>query len=297
MTSRALLAVVVVVVSFHCLPNYSSAQTPTRPPGRSTTPPQASTAAGMTNQDVTKMVAAGLSESLVITAIRQAKTRSFDTSADGLVALKKAGVPDAIIAVMLNPDAVPVPAPAALPAPPSPSPSLGLSLPPLTAAKDNVMQPHESGIYAMLRGKLVQLEPTVATSGGVGGKSMMLTGLTMGFKKAKAKASIRGGQASTRVDEQTEFYFYGSSQFNPNEFVLARLERGDDKREIVVGEGGMLGVKNGIRDEDQVTLQISKLESGIYKVVPARDLKAGEYGFINISQSNTPRLWDFGVDR
>ena len=62
----------------------------------------------MTNQDVVKLVKAKVSEDLIIAKIRQSKTK-FDTSVDGLVALKEAGVSDNLIAVMMNPAAPPPP--------------------------------------------------------------------------------------------------------------------------------------------------------------------------------------------
>jgi hypothetical protein len=58
--------------------------------------------AAMTNQDVIRLVKAGLSEELIIAKISKSKTK-FDTSVDGLVALKQAGVSDRLIAVMVNP--------------------------------------------------------------------------------------------------------------------------------------------------------------------------------------------------
>jgi hypothetical protein len=54
-------------------------------------------AAGLTNADVVKMLAAGLPESVVIQTIDAADPPTFDTTADGLIALKKAGVSDAVI--------------------------------------------------------------------------------------------------------------------------------------------------------------------------------------------------------
>lgn len=62
-----------------------------------------SSSTGMTNNDVVKLVAAGLSDQVIETSIRQAATKSFDVTPAGLVALKKAGVSDAVIVVMLAP--------------------------------------------------------------------------------------------------------------------------------------------------------------------------------------------------
>lgn len=70
--------------------------------GRTTPNPQTASASAskMTNADVVKLIAAGLSEQVVITAVRQAPNREFDLSPSGLLALKAANVPDAVIVAM-----------------------------------------------------------------------------------------------------------------------------------------------------------------------------------------------------
>jgi hypothetical protein len=54
----------------------------------------------MTNADVIQMVTAKLSEQVIVTSIRQAPAKDFDLTPTGLIALKKAGVSDAVILVM-----------------------------------------------------------------------------------------------------------------------------------------------------------------------------------------------------
>lgn len=54
----------------------------------------------MTNADVIQMVGAALSDQVIITSIRQAPAKDFNLTPTGLIALKKAGVSDAIIIVM-----------------------------------------------------------------------------------------------------------------------------------------------------------------------------------------------------
>ncbi len=56
----------------------------------------------MTNTDVIQMFTAGLSEQVVTLSIRQAREKEFDLSPTGLIALKKAGLPDTVILVMQN---------------------------------------------------------------------------------------------------------------------------------------------------------------------------------------------------
>ena len=61
----------------------------------------------MTNADVIQMVSAALSEQVIITSIRQAPAKDFDLTPNGLIALKKAGVSDAVISVMQEVSASP----------------------------------------------------------------------------------------------------------------------------------------------------------------------------------------------
>ena len=94
---------------------------------------QSGSSASMTNQDVIKMSAAGLAEDVIITAMRQASRRDFDLSANGLIQLKQAKVPDPIVRAMQSmedtaprtPEPRPVPAlaPPAAPSMPLPPPA------------------------------------------------------------------------------------------------------------------------------------------------------------------------------
>ena len=58
----------------------------------------------LTNDDVIKLKNAGLPEDTIIAAIRK-EAREYDTSVDGLIALKKAGVSDPVIQEILKPAA------------------------------------------------------------------------------------------------------------------------------------------------------------------------------------------------
>src|ERR1035437_8662449 len=53
-----------------------------------------------TNADIIQMIAAGLSEQVIVGSIRQAGGTDFNLTPAGLIALKKAGVSDALILVM-----------------------------------------------------------------------------------------------------------------------------------------------------------------------------------------------------
>lgn len=58
-------------------------------------------AGAMTNEDIVNMMKAGLDESTISAAVRGSESAEFDTSADGLIALKQAGVPEGVIKEIL----------------------------------------------------------------------------------------------------------------------------------------------------------------------------------------------------
>jgi hypothetical protein len=59
----------------------------------------------ITNADVIAMVKLGLADDIIVSKIRNEKNRNFDTSVGGLKALKASYVSDAVIRVMVSPDA------------------------------------------------------------------------------------------------------------------------------------------------------------------------------------------------
>jgi hypothetical protein len=256
----------------------------------------------ITNADVVKMVKGGLGEAVVIAALRGPKKTRFDLSPDGLVALKAAGVSDAIIAVMLDPSA---------------APSAGTSLATATSTypspdPNDPMAPHDAGIYIDLgtgRPRLVALEPTTFKQGKSGG--WLGSALTMGIKKMKWKAVVRSPRAAQRTrNTSPPFYFYfdkkssiDAATTNPSEFVLARMKAMSDSRELIVGEAGAFGASSGTRNKDTVEFSAERLAPGIFRVTPAEVLDPGEYCFFMASGSSNPsqaggsgHLFDFGVD-
>src|ERR1700687_3212035 len=89
----------------------------------------------MTNEDITAMVALGLTDDVIIDKVHAAGATDFDTSVAGLTALKQAKVSDAVIRAMINPS----PAPA----------SVATATKEAAAAPDpnDPRSPHESGLY------------------------------------------------------------------------------------------------------------------------------------------------------
>jgi hypothetical protein len=263
----------------------------------------------MNNDAIVKMVKAGLSDSVVVATI-QASPGQYDTSTSALVALKSAGVDDTVVAAMIAKVAAPATTVA------------GTAAAATSADPNNPDSPHEAGIWVYTQArsgpKMVELEPSVYSSGKTGG--MFATAMTYGIAKTKTKAVIRDAHSNTRVSHpDAVFYFYfekqeaglsnASSPFGgtstPNEYVLLKFDVKGDTRETVVGKFNAYGASGGVDDKALVAFGFEKLRPGVYKVTPKAPLVPGEYGFMSpggavvagpyASTATSNRVFDFGV--
>jgi hypothetical protein len=283
---------------------------------------------GLKVSDVQEMVQGGLSEDLVITALRK-ENHPFELSGLQMVQLKKAGLSDNIIKVMLDPRAF-ISASAA-PAitsgavlgalsgakPSGATPATGVSEQALAASANNPEAPHDSGIYLFTRDKngqnvMVPLEraSTEGTKTGVLGMA-----LTYGIMKGKTKAIIPGPRASVRANESNPvFYFYFEDKSaalgkahgfgtqtvsNPNQFSMLRFDQKKESREVVIGTVGFASASTGSESKERVAFKSERVSPGVYKVVPNLDMKVGEYAFVSASASGAAGaadIFDFAIN-
>ena len=242
----------------------------------------------MTNSDVVKLVSAGLSEQVVLAAIAQAPSRKFDLAPAALVELKNKGVPDLVIAAMLN-----APAPAvrhaSMTVSAAPEPAAAPPAPP----RDPIQPPtpRKTGIYLDPGGapRLARLQSVdfegFRTDGTMGN---MLTG---GVVKGTNNAVFRGGKAPVRTGPNPVFYFYGSAP--DRSMRLFKLKGKKNERLLVIFESGWVENRVGTREKDEMPFAVEQVGEGIWRVSVTNALQPGEYGWTN----NAYTIFDFGVDR
>ena len=239
----------------------------------------------LNNDSIIKLVKAGLSDDLIVSTIN-ASPGSYDTSADGLIALKKARVSDKVVSAIIVKSASGGPPAAAQPSPPtipprSPMPETAEQTP---VNPDDPATFHEAGIYvfsdsAPAESKMTMLEPSIYTQGKTGG--LFTSAMTYGLAKIKTNAVLRGAHANFRVsDPQPVFYFYfeersaglsnASSPFGgtstPNEYTLLKFNIKGDTRETVIGKENVFGASGGTDDKAVTAFAYTKLRPGVYKV-------------------------------
>ena len=234
----------------------------------------------LTNQDVIEMTKLGLSDDVIIAKIRQAYEAgtdavSFDTSVDGLKALKAANVSESIIKVMINP----TPPPAAVVAGANPI-TIDPSLP-----------PPEVGVYWRDVGKFLLLQGQMVTNTKAGGKAGSL--FTYGLRNQHWDATIEGPTSKNVVrDPKPVFYLYVPEGTDSSDYVLLKLNKKDNRREFQVGSfGGVSGGKSGVQKDKEIPFHAEHLGIRVYKLTLDNALKPGEYGFFmgtGISQTMTP---------
>ena len=231
----------------------------------------------LTNQDVIEMAKLGLSDDVIITKIRKAYEAgtddvSFDTSVEGLKALKAANVSETVIKVMINP------------APPQPA--VVAAAVPMTL--DPNLPPPEVGVYWRDQGKFVLVQGQAVANAKAGGRAGSM--FTNGLRNQHWDATIEGTTSRNVVrDRMPIFYLYVPDGTDSSDYVLIRLNKKGNRREFQIGSfGGISGGKSGVQREKEVPFHAEHVGIRVYKLTLENALKPGEYGFFmgtGISQS------------
>jgi hypothetical protein len=223
----------------------------------------------LTNQDIISMTQLGLSEDVIIAKIRAASAVgadaiSFDTSVDGLKALKAANVTDGVIKVMINP------------APP-PATIVTATSTPMTI--DPNLPPPEVGVYWKDGANFVLIPGQAVTNAKVGGRAGSF--FTDGMRNQHWDATLDRPTSNNRVkDRHAVFYLYVPDGASSSDYQLIKLNKKSDHREFQIGSfGGVTGGKSGVKKDKEVEIRSEHVGIRTYKVTLEEELKPGEYGF------------------
>jgi hypothetical protein len=228
--------------------------------------PQDAPAKRLTNQDIIQMTNLGLSDDVIIAKIRSATgagASRFDTTVDGLKALKAANVSDAVIKVMINP------------APPPP--------PVVTTATPMTLDPNfpppEVGVCWKDGPTFVLIEGAAISRMKAGGRAGSFA--TDGIRSQHWDATLEGPTSKNRVkDRRPLFYLYVPDGSSAADYLLIKLNKKGDRREFQVGFfGGVTGGKSGVKKDKEVPFTSEHVGIRTYKITLSEDLKPGEYAF------------------
>ncbi|RZJ57577.1 MAG: hypothetical protein EOO55_03100 [Hymenobacter sp.] len=229
----------------------------------------------LTNSGVVALTGAGLSPELITTKI-ESSACTFDLSTNSLVALKKAGVNDAVLQAMMSRGS----GKAGAAAKPKPGPTTGKT-PKLEIANHPYFRT-STGAWSPLE---------KATS------SMKSKMIAMGYGGVKMLFQIPNEKSPTRFasTDSTTFLINTFGTAMP-ELVLyqAKLEQGN-RAAVGAKVGGLSGISSG---QDVITFNVLPIGNGIFRLVPSKKLLPGEYFFAGKPVGNvmTVDAYAFGVD-
>ncbi len=328
MPRRSSLALSFVLLAGGALFNAQFAQQAPPPPQSKAAATKAKSGpAALTNQDIIRLVKAGISDDLIISKIKQSKTR-FDTSVNGLVALKQAGVSDNLIAVMVNPPSASAPAPAAAaadssqpavaPARQALRPGFTASNKPQSVAGTNSTAaapkapprlasvsaaPTNYGVYIYEHGELKPLgriQTKVQVS-----KFRSLLKSMVPFVRQKIDIDIPGAHSASRFEEvrPTFFAFFPPSR-DVSKFKLLQCKiTGQRFDQRTLANASILFSTEQNQDEVPIDIGPTSVRD-LYRIFPREDVPSGEFGFVegNTGSKSTSNIeildvYDFAIDR
>jgi hypothetical protein len=268
----------------------------------------------MTNRDVIRLVKAGIPDDIIESKIRQSKTH-FDTSVQGLVALKEAGVSDSLISVMVNAGAgSSQPAPEGASSSPAPrgSSTSGSSrgssassaaakpgsLPASNAPKEVVARdagklskapepkpviinqaPANYGMYIVSDGQLKPLgriETKVQIS-----KFRSMLKSVVPLVRQKIDINIPGAHSTSRFEAlRPTFYAYFPPSRDVSKFKLLQCKiTGQNFDQRTLANASIMFSTEQNQDEILVDIGPTSVRD-FYRIFPREDLPSGEFGFV-----------------
>ena len=216
----------------------------------------------MTNDSVSKLCKAGLSDDLIVSTIN-ASPAAYNTTPDGLIALKSAGASDKVVAAVLSKASAPAvtAAPAAASAPASAFPP-GID-------EVGVYYKDKTGVWQALMPEIVNFK-----TGGVL-KSMV----TNGIVKGDLNGHVAGKSARTTLPFPLVLAVYVPEGTAITEYQLLRLRESGNSREFRSVTGGVFHVSGGA-NRDSVDFTSEKIAPRLYQIKLESNLGKGEYGLL-----------------
>jgi hypothetical protein len=244
----------------------------------------------LNNDAVIKMAKAGLSDDVIVTSINS-NPGTYDTSTDGLVALKKARVSDKVVSAIIVKSAgaatAPAPAQAFSPAAQgfsatataqSPGAEGGFGGPAGGGPSSAVPAGVDSvGVYYQDPGGAWQEVPAEVVNFKSGGVLKHIA--SAGIVKGDMNGDIGGNRSRLVLKFPASFILYVPEGTSPGEYQLLRLRVNPDNREFRSVTGGVVHTEGGAT-QAAVDFTSKKLAPRIYEITLGAEAGRGEFGFL-----------------
>src|SRR5262245_7371187 len=204
----------------------------------------------LTNDDVTKMIAAGLSETTIIQVIQKGPT-NFDTSPDALIKLKQNGATARILEAMLGPA-------------------------PMGAGSSARTDAAARGVFVQRGSDWQRIEEVSSVE--VRSVGHMSSAVTFGLKEQRVIAVFRGEKAERQLNERRPVFRVAGLGASARDVYIVSLRLNPDRRDLEMGRQGLVKKMSfGFRKRDVRDVEVTRLGGDLIEVTPKQDLEPGEY--------------------
>jgi hypothetical protein len=246
----------------------------------------------ITNADVIKLVNAGLSGDVIASTVSNAPARNFDLSVDGLIALKQAHVPDAVIQAMTRAGASAAP----------PAAAASGSAAAAQVADASIQRPEEAGRFFIVGpgGKLRKMEPARAAVAKV--ERDLFEGNQASYRLYGAHSPVRVTDPNVAlvvkiVPKDNKFHLLGDYETHDvSDLYYRRFETVEGARQTYVSAEKRGRHYNHTPDPGEFEFTVTKLAADLYKVTPKEPLIPGEYCISPTLFTSIDPIDCFGVD-
>ena len=237
----------------------------------------------MSNDSVVKLLKAGLSEDLIVTTVNSSPGK-YDTSTNALIALKKAGASDKVVAAIImkasgsntTAPATPNPETAATAATPPPGVVLAQgTLPPGVDSVGVYYHDNSSNTWQEVPAEVVNFK----------NEGALKHYASAGVLKGEKAALVGGNRSSLPLKLPASFILYVPEGRAAGEYQLIRMHVNADSREFRAANGGIVHDAGGAL-RDVIDYAPKKIAPRVYLIEMGEDYENGEYGFLPPSDTS-----------
>ena len=222
------------------------------------------------NASIIKMTTAGLDDGIILQTVRS-QPGDYRTGPDDLIALKNAGVSQAVISGMLARNS-------GLQQHAAPAP---VEVAPLSVNTD------DPGVYFKNKqGQWEEVGPELVRYRDGGALKSLVTN---NIVKKDENGVVTGPKSKLSVSPGTEMMILAPANTDAVEYVILRFRDKSDRREFRVKTGNVFHSETGT-DRDALDIPIHKVSQHLFAFTVPRDLTKGEYGVLAPGQAATPGI-------
>ena len=239
-----------------------------------TAPARQSEPALMSNDSVVRMHRAGLTDELVLQTIA-AQPGRYETGADALIALKQAGLSDAVLNSMATKTRRQITNPSVVPIVLSDVNEIG------------VYFKNGTGVWTPMESEVVHIK-----SGG-----FIKSTLTNGIIKPDRNGAVSGREAKLLLPHPIEFLIYTPEGVDGTEYDVLRFRLNSKDREFRTLTGGIIHSTGGAQ-RDEVAVTIKKTAPRTWTFTLPRNSPGAEYGILPPGTGNVTnggKIYTFAI--